>query len=105
MTKYTALLALPDGPMAIDAAARIPGAEIADNVKAGVWVSWDTFAENDEEGITALQEIRLRAEMTPEFASGNTTPSGALPTLFQSTPFIIVRGGATVIHSEEVYCI
>jgi len=105
MSFYTALLALPDGGMAMDAAARIPGAEVIDNVQAGVWVTWTTEAGDDKEGIHALQEIRLRAEMHPEFVDGGTTPSGADPTLFQTTPFIVLRGAATVIHSEEVLCI
>ena len=105
MPSYTALLALPDGIMAMDAAARIPGAEVIDNVQAGVWVTWTTGAHDDTEGIHALQEIRLRAEMHPEFAEGGVTPSGADPTLFQTTPFIVLRGAATVIHSEEVLCI
>jgi len=105
MTTYTALLALPDGSMAMDAAARILGAEVVDNVQAGVWVAWKTEAETDEEGIQALQEIRLRAEMFPEFVNGGVTPSGADPTLFQTTPFIILRGAASIIHTEEVLCI
>lgn len=104
-TNYTALLALPDGGMAMDAAARIAGAEVTDNEKAGVWVSWTTTAETDEEAIQALQEIRLRAEMSPDFMNGETTPSGADPTLFQATPFIVLRGTTTIIHSEEVLCI
>jgi len=53
----------------------------------------------------ALQEMRLRAEMFPEFVDGGVTPSGADPTLFQTTPFIILRGAAVVIHTEEVLCI
>ena len=91
--------------MAMDAAARILGAEVVDNVQAGVWVAWKTEAETDEEGIQALQEIRLRAEMFPEFVNGGVTPSGADPTLFQTTPFIILRGAASIIHTEEVLCI
>lgn len=99
------MLALPDGGMAMDAAARIAGAEVIDNEEAGVWVTWTTDAESDAQGISALQEIRLRAEMLPEYVNGGTTPSGADPTLFQATPFIILRGDATVIHSEEIFCI
>ena len=37
--------------------------------------------------------------------AGATTPNGDDPTLFQATPLVILRGDATVIHSEEVYCI
>jgi hypothetical protein len=105
MTTYTALLALPDGLMAADAAARIPGAVVVDNVQAGVWVSWSTEADTDNEGIQALQEIRLRAEMFAEFADGGVTPSGADPSLFQTTPFIILRGAAFIVHTEEVLCL
>lgn len=105
LTEYTAMLALPDGGMALDAAARIPGAEVTDNEDAGIWVSWTTEADNDAEGIRTLQEIRLRAEMLPEYVDGGTTPSGADPTLFQATPFIVLRGHSVVIHSEEVICI
>lgn len=105
MTEYTAILALPDGGMAVDAAARIPGASVIDNEDAGVWVTWTTEADSDAAGILALQEIRLRAEMHPEYLAGAVTPSGADPSLFQATPFIVIRGDAIVIHSEEVYCI
>jgi hypothetical protein len=105
MATYTALLALPDGSMAVDAAARIPNATVINNVQAGVWVIWDTEADSDDEGVQALQEIRLRAEMFAEFLDGGVTPSGADPTLFQTTPFIILRGAGAVIHTEEVFCI
>ena len=105
MNTYTALLALPDGAMAEDAAARIPGAQVIDNERAGVWLVWTAVAENDDEGIDALQEIRLRAEMFPEFVNGGVTASGAEPTLFQTTPFLVLRGAATVIHTEEVICL
>jgi len=105
MTTYTALLALPDGSMAVDAAARIPEATVINNVQAGVWVIWSAEADSDDEGVHALQEIRLRAEMFTEFADGGVTPSGADPTLFQTTPFIVLRGAGTVIHTEEVLCL
>jgi len=105
MTTYTALLALPDGSMAMDAAVRIPGAEVVNNVRAGVWVIWSAEADTDDEGIHALQEMRLRAEMFPEFLDGGVTPSGADPTLFQTTPFLILRGAASIIHTEEVLCL
>jgi hypothetical protein len=105
MTIYTALLALPDGSMAMDAAARIPNSEFIDNDRIGVWVTWSAEADTDEEGIQTLQEIRLRAEMFPEFLDGGVTPSGADPSLFQTTPFIILRGPAVIIHTEEVLCI
>jgi hypothetical protein len=105
MTTYTALLALPDGFMAMDAAARMPNAEFVNNDQAGVWVTWSAEADTDDEGVQALQEIRLRAEMFPEFLDGGVTPSGADPSLFQTTPFIILRGAAVVIHTEEVLCL
>lgn len=105
MTNYTAILALPDGAMALDAASRIPGAFVTNDEEAGVWLTWTAEAESDGAGIIALQELRLRAEMHAEYAHGGTTPSGADPSLFQATPLIILRGGAFVIHSEEVYCI
>lgn len=105
MNTYTALLALPDGNMAGDAATRIPGSLVIDNVQAGVWLLWTAEAESDEEGVQALQEIRLRAEMFPEFANGGVTSSGADPTLFQTTPFLVLQGAATVIHTEEVLCL
>jgi len=105
MGTYTALLALPDGTMAMDAAARVPNADVINNAEAGVWVIWRTEADTDAEGIQALQEIRLRAEMFPEFVDGGVTPSGADPTLFQTTPFIILRGAAFIIHTEEVLCL
>lgn len=109
LTEYTALLALPNGEMAYDAAARVVGAdrvEVTDNVEAGVWLTWTTTAESDQEGIDKLQEIRLRAEMTTEYAAPDAlTAHGDQPTLFQATPLVILRGDATVIHSEEVYCI
>jgi hypothetical protein len=105
MTTYTALLALPDGSMAMDAAVRIPGAEVVNNVRAGVWVIWSAEADTDDEGVHALQEMRLRAEMFPEFLDGGVTPSGADPTLFQTTPFLILRGAASIIHTEEVLCL
>jgi len=91
--------------MAMDAAARVPGADVINNAEAGVWLIWSTEAATDEEGIQALQEIRLRAEMFTEFADGGVTPSGADPTLFQTTPFIILRGAAFIIHTEEVLCL
>lgn len=102
---YTALLALPDNDMAADAAARIPGASVTTHGDIGIWVSWSTTADTDDDGCAALQEIRLRAEMHPEYARGGMTPSGANPTLFQSTPFLILRGDAVLIHSEEVLCV
>ena len=105
MATYTALLALPDGSMATDAAARLPDATVINNSQAGVWVIWGVEADSDEEGVQALQEIRLRAEMFTEFMDGGVTPSGADPTLFQTTPFIILRGAGIVIHTEEVLCI
>ena len=105
MRTFTALLALPDGSTAVDAAARIPNAKVIDNEHIGVWVTWRAEAETDIEGIHALQEIRLRAEMFPEFLDGGVTPSGADPTLFQTTPFLVLRGAATLIHSEEVLCL
>lgn len=101
MQTYTALLALPDGSMAKDAAARLPDATVVDDVSAGVWVTWHAEADSDQEGVLALQEIRLRAEMFPEFVDGNATDR----TLFQTTPFIVLRGAAAIIHSEEVLCI
>lgn len=95
--------------MARHAASRLEGAdrvEVTDDVEAGVWVRWTITAETDRAGIDRLQEIRLRAEMTSEYAApGATTPRGDDPTLFQATPLVILRGDATVIHSEEVYCI
>lgn len=100
MTEYTAILALPDGSLALEAAARIPGADVTDNEGAGVWVTWTTEAETDAEGIHTLQEMRLRAEM-----STGQPPDPEDFTLFLTTPFLIVRGRATVIHSEEVLCI
>jgi len=102
---YTALLALPDGNMATEAATRIPGAQVIDNVKAGVWLLWTADAEDDEEGVNTLQEMRLRAEMFPEFANSNVTASGTNPTLFQTTPFLVLQGACTVVHTEEVLCI
>lgn len=109
MTNYTALLALPNGEIARDAAARLTFADnvsVVDDPEAGVWLSWATTALSDQEGIAALQEIRLRAEMAPEFTAPDAvTPTGDRPTLFQATPFIILRGAATIIHSEEVICI
>lgn len=105
MKIYTALLALPDGSMALDAAARVPDATVVNNEEAGVWVIWSAEEDTDAEGIQALQEMRLRAEMFPEFVDGGSTPSGADPSLFQTTPFIILRGAAVVIHTEEVLCI
>jgi len=108
LTEYTALLALPNGEMARDAASRLVGAdrvEVTDDPEAGVWLRWTITAKSDRAGIDALQEIRLRAEMTAEYAAGATTPNGDDPTLFQATPLVILRGDATVIHSEEVYCI
>lgn len=108
-TEYTALLALPNGEMARDAASRLVGAdrvEVTDDAEAGVWVRWTIQADTDREGIDQLQEIRLRAEMTAEYAApGAVTANGDQPTLFQATPLVILRGDATVIHSEEVYCI
>lgn len=109
MTKYTAILALPHGDMARDAAERISGADevfVTDDNEAGVWLTWSVTASSDQKAVDALQEIRLRAEMSPEYAVPNAmTPSGDQPSLFQATPLIIVRGNAVVIHSEEVYCI
>jgi hypothetical protein len=105
LTEYTAMLALPFGDMAADAAARIPGATYIDNEDAGVWVVWTATAETDKEGIHAIQELRLRAEMDASFLNGGTTASGSDPSLFQSTPFLIIRGDAVIIHSEEVVCI
>lgn len=106
---YTALLALPDGEMARDAASRMTDVcpvEVTDDPEAGVWLRWTTEAPTDEQGVYALQELRLRAEMRPECAAPNaTTASGASPTLFQATPFIVLRGDTVVIHSEEVYCV
>lgn len=104
MTEYTALLALPDGSLALEAAGRIPGAGITDNEKAGVWVTWTAEADSDEEGINILQEIRLRAEM---HTGTEISPpeDGENFTLFLATPFVVLRGRATVIHSEEVICI
>lgn len=94
--------------MAYDAASRLVGAdrvEVTDDVEAGVWLRWTIQAATDREGIDTLQEIRLRAEMTTEYAAGAVTAHGDDPTLFQATPLVILRGDATVIHSEEVYCI
>lgn len=109
LTEYTALLALPNGEMARDAASRLVGADsvsVTDEENIGVWVVWTVNADSDTDGIHALQEIRLRAEMGAEFAQADaTTESGDRPTLFQATPLIILRGAASVIHSEEVYCI
>lgn len=109
MTEYTALLALPNGEMARDAAARLVGADqvsVTDDIDIGVWLTWTVTAENNEEGIHALQEIRLRAEMSAEYLQADAlTASGDQPTLFQATPLIILRGAASVIHSEEVYCV
>ena len=109
MTEYTALLALPDGDMARDAARRLVGAdsvEVTDEENVGVWVVWTVNRDSDAEGILALQEIRLRAEMSSEYIEAEAlTASGDRPTLFQATPLIILRGAASVIHSEEVYCI
>jgi hypothetical protein len=105
LTEYTALLALPDGTMATEAATRIPGAQVIDEERAGVWLVWSATAFSDDEGIHALQEMRLRAEMFPEFLDGSTTASGAEPTLFQTTPFLVLRGAATVVHTEEVLCL
>jgi hypothetical protein len=102
---YTALLALPDGRMANDAATRIPGAQVIDNVQAGVWLCWTADAEDDKAGVDLLQEMRLRAEMFPEFAEGGVTASGSDPTLFQTTPFLVLQGACTVIHTEEVLCL
>jgi len=102
---YTALLALPDGSMAKEAATRIPGSQVIDNTQAGVWLLWTATAESDEEGVGALQEMRLRAEMFPEFANTNLTASGTSPTLFQTTPFLVLQGACTVIHTEEVLCL
>lgn len=100
MTEYTAILALPDGETALEAAARIPGAEAVDNESAGVWVTWTVEAADDKEAIALIQEIRLRAEM---FTGTDSAPEGF--TLFLATPFIILRGKASVIHTEEVICI
>jgi hypothetical protein len=105
MTTYTALLALPDGGMAEEAATRIPGSQVIDNVRAGVWLVWTAEAEDDDIGISALQEMRLRAEMFTEFADGGVTSSGADPTLFQTTPFLVLRGTGIVVHTEEVLCL
>lgn len=106
MSTYTALLALPDGRMANEAATRIPGAQVIDNTQAGVWLVWTGDAEDDKAGVDLLQEMRLRAEMFPEFAEGGvTTPSGADPTLFQTTPFLVLQGACIVIHTEEVLCL
>ena len=95
--------------MAQDAASRLVGAdrvEVTDDIEAGVWLRWTVTAASDQAGIDRLQEIRLRAEMTVEYAAPDAvTPHGDQPTLFQATPLIILRGDATVIHSEEVYCI
>ena len=66
MTEYTALLALPDGDTARDAASRLDWAEtvtVTDDTDAGVWLTWTVSADNDQEGIALIQEIRLRAEM------------------------------------------
>lgn len=101
MTDYTAILALPNGEIALEAAARIPGSDVTDNEHAGVWVTWTTEAETDQEGIDALQEMRLRAEMH----TGHPGHQSEDFTLFLSTPLVILRGRATVIHSEEVLCI
>lgn len=107
--EYTALLALPNGEMARDAAGRIFGAEsvaITDNLEAGVWLSWSVFAVDDRSAIEQIQEIRLRAEMLPEYVAPNAlTESGDHPSLFQATPLLILKGSAHVIHSEEVYCV
>lgn len=109
MTEYTALLALPNGDMARDAAARLVGADqvsVTDEENVGVWLVWTVTADNDQAGIHALQEIRLRAEMSSEYVQEDAlTAGGDRPTLFQATPLIILRGAASVIHSEEVYCI
>jgi hypothetical protein len=43
--------------------------------------------------------------MFAEFADGGVTPSGADPSLFQTTPFIILRGAAFIVHTEEVLCL
>ncbi len=99
MTEYVAHLSLPDGEFARDALERMHTchrqAWIVDNLEAAVWLSWSVEAETDEEGVYALQEIRLRAEMV----------LGETETLFQGTPMIITRGHSTIIRSEEVYCI
>lgn len=104
MTEYTAVMAMPDGDMAREAASRIPGAEVTDEEGAGVWVVWTSENETDEEGIHALQEIRIRAEMFTGAKVSNHPPEDDF-TLFQSTPLLILRGRTTVIHSEEVLCI
>ena len=109
LTEYTAILALPNGEMARDAADRLVGANeitVTDDPNAGVWLAWTASAESDEEGISMLQEIRMRAEMSPEYLSPEAmTANGDQPTLFQSTPLVILRGYAAVVHSEEVYCV
>lgn len=108
--EYTALLALPNGEMARDAAERLVGADrvsVTDDVRAGVWLSWAVSADSDKEGVEALQEIRLRAEMSAKYLAPHaTTPSGDNPSLFQGTPFLILRGGsADIIHCEDIYCV
>lgn len=100
---YTALLALPDGYMAKSAASRlfeVAKVRVVDNDQAGVWLTWTVTADNDKDAIFALQEIRLRAEMVSA-----DIPEDEDPSLFQGTPFIIVKGDAEVVLSEEVYCI
>lgn len=99
---YTALLALPNGEMARAAVEHIGSAaevSVVDNEQAGVWLSWWVRETNEEAAIFALQEIRLRAEMI------SSNPDDGDPSLFQGTPFIIVKGDAEVVFSEEVYCI
>lgn len=103
LTDYTALLALPDGRMAQEAAERLADVAkvwVTDDTEAGVWLTWTVQADSDKEAVFELQEIRLRAEMVLP-----TAPVSEDPSLFQGTPFIVVRGNATVIFSEEVYCI
>ena len=98
MSEYTAMLAMPDGAMARKAASRIEGAVVTDNEDAGVWVTWTCESESDAEGINTLQEMRLRAEMFADPHDENFT-------LFQATPFLILHGTSSIIHSEEVICI
>ena len=98
MTEYVAHMSLPDGDFAREAFWRMiqftDRAWVTDTPAAAVWLSWSVDAETDAEGVFALQEIRLRAEMVKDSE-----------TLFQGTPLIITRGASTIIHSEEVICI
>lgn len=105
LTEYTALLSLPDGDMAREAAERlrdVAETHVTDDWDAGVWLQWTVTADSDKDAIYALQEIRLRAEMV---LPHTPTPASGDPSLFQGTPFIIIKGDIRVIFSEEVYCV